>query len=57
MDAVEPLLKRAVYERLQGGLSADIPGKGMSITVPDRSILVDGSIRSIRVPGGYFSSM
>ncbi len=56
VDAVVPLSKRMVYGRaaLSSKESDMLTGKGMSITVPETTILVTGSIRSTQVPGGYF---
>jgi hypothetical protein len=57
IDVVVPLSKGTVYESLLGGLLGDVAGKGMSILVPDRRVLVEGMTRSIRVPGDYFFFM
>jgi hypothetical protein len=48
------IIKEMVYGRsvLSSKESDTLTGKGMSITVPDTSMLVTGSIRSTRVPGG-----
>ncbi len=54
-EAVVPLPKRIVYKMLVVESETSV-GKGMSITVPARRMLVKGSIHSTRVPGGYFSS-
>ncbi len=54
MDAVVPSSKRMVHGRsgLSSKESETLTGKGMSITVPETSMLVAGSISSTWVPGG-----
>jgi hypothetical protein len=38
-------------------LDKEVAGNGISITVPERRIFVEGSNHLTRVPGGYFSSL
>jgi hypothetical protein len=59
IDAVVPLSKKIVYGRSTGPVGEDSQanaGKGMSITVPETRVFVEGSMHLTRVPGGYFSS-
>jgi hypothetical protein len=59
INAEVPLSNNIEYDPLGEGPSESesVVKRGMSITVPARSILVAGSIRSTQVPGRYFSSM
>jgi hypothetical protein len=59
IKAEVPLSKRMEYDPLgEGPSEADIGiERGISITNLARSIFIVGSIRSTRVPGGYFSSI
>jgi hypothetical protein len=59
IDSVVPLSKRIVHGRSTGPAGEDSQanvGKGMTITVPETRVFVEGLMRSTRVPGGYFSS-
>ena len=59
MKVVVLLSNRIVYD--QSWMSSEeeeesVGGNGISMMVPERSILDVGSKRLTRVPGGYFSS-
>ena len=59
MEADVPLSKRAVYEGVESekSLVEELTVRGMSMTVPARSMWAVGSMHSTRVPGGYNALM
>ena len=59
MEAEVPLSKRTVYEGVESEETSveESTVRGMSMTVPARSMWEIGSMRSTRVPGGYNSLM
>ncbi len=59
IEAEVSLSKRTVYEgeEFEESSAEESTERGMSMTVPVRSMLEVGSSRLTRVPGGYNSSM
>ena len=55
MEAEVPLSKRTVYEGVESEETSveESTVRGMSMTVPARSMWEIGSMRSTQVPGGY----
>jgi hypothetical protein len=54
IEAIDPSSNRIVELGMEASLGRS-SGKGMSMTVPAKSLSVSGLMRSTLVPGGYFS--